>query len=372
MEVDPHPAFVKYLEETEDDNESIDLVIHGNDKENFNNRVKDLDLKPIVDVLEDYAIYVEDVDLRYNEISNEGAQYLSQLIEKSERLLGLNLQGNSIDIDGAQYLAEALKNCELLQYLNLNQNTIQTDGAMNITELLFSHKKLLELNLGNNDINHDGIIGILSVLNCSNYTLEVLNIDNPYYNTICQSTAIHFGKMLQNNLGIQKLSMQKHQLRCAGTFTVMEHLLENNTLRVLDLTANEIRFQGCEAIAKYLKSDTCTLESLHLGTNECGNYGAKAIAQALPINKSLIHLDMSHNQIEDFGLVQIAQALAENSTIMSIKFFGNHFGQDCLELFYELFRQERENQWYPDFIVYVNDQFEMAYLETALDMDIYV
>jgi hypothetical protein len=110
MELKPHPAFVKYLEETEDDNESIDLVIHGNEKENFNNRVKDIDLKPIVDVLQDYSIYVEDIDLRYNEIHDEGAQYLSQLIEKSERLLGLNLQGNSIDINGAQYLAEALKN----------------------------------------------------------------------------------------------------------------------------------------------------------------------------------------------------------------------------------------------------------------------
>jgi hypothetical protein len=81
---------------------------------------------------------------------------------------------------------------------------------------------------------------------------------------------------------------------------------------------------------------------------------------------------MSHNQIEDFGLMQLAQALGENSTIMSIKFFGNNFNQDSLDLFYELFRQERENQWYPDFIVYIVDQhYEMAYLETALDMDIY-
>jgi len=88
-----------------------------------------------------------------------------------------------------------LKKCELIQYINLNGNSIQTDGAMNITELLFTHKKLLELNLGNNDINHDGIIGILSVLNCSNFTLEVLNIDNPSYSTICEATAIHFGKM---------------------------------------------------------------------------------------------------------------------------------------------------------------------------------
>mmetsp|Transcript_12219 Transcript_12219/g.12249 ORF Transcript_12219/g.12249 Transcript_12219/m.12249 type:complete len:81 (-) Transcript_12219:17-259(-) len=80
---------------------------------------------------------------------------------------------------------------------------------------------------------------------------------------------------------------------------------------------------------------------------------------------------MSHNQIEDFGLLQLAQSLSENSTILSIKLFGNHFGQDSLELFYQLFREERENQWYPDFLVYiVDDHYEMAYLETVLDMDI--
>jgi len=81
---------------------------------------------------------------------------------------------------------------------------------MMITELLFTHDKLLSLNLGNNKIDHDGIIGILSVLNCSNYTLEELNIDNPVYNTICQSVAIHFDKMFQNNVGLQKLSIRKH------------------------------------------------------------------------------------------------------------------------------------------------------------------
>ena len=80
---------------------------------------------------------------------------------------------------------------------------------MTVTELLFTHHKLLELNLGNNEIDHDGMIGISSVLNCSNYTLEVLNIENPRYKTICQATAIHFGKMLQNNVGIQKLSLRK-------------------------------------------------------------------------------------------------------------------------------------------------------------------
>jgi Ran GTPase-activating protein (RanGAP) involved in mRNA processing and transport len=117
----------------------------------------------------------------------------------------------------------------------------------------------------------------------------------------------------------------------------MEHLLENNTLKVLDLNANDIAFKGCDAIAKYLKSENCSLESLHLANNKCSDFGAKAIAQALAINKSLIHLDMTYNDIHDFGLNLFAQSLFHNSTLMSFKVFGNHFGQDSLNLFYKMF-----------------------------------
>lgn len=103
--------------------------------------------------------------------------------------------------------------------------------------------------------------------------------------------------------------MRKHQLSDDGIYLIMEHLLENNTLKVLDLNCNEISFKGCEAIAKYLKSDNCSLEALHLANNKCSDYGAKAIAQALAVNKSLIHLDMTYNQINDLGLTLFAQSL---------------------------------------------------------------
>lgn len=91
-----------------------------------------------------------------------------------------------------------------------------------------------------------------------------------------------------------------------GIYIIMEHLLENNTLKVLDLNVNEISFRGCEAISKYLKSENCSLESLHLSTNKSSDYGAKAMAQAIAVNRSLIHLDMSYNQINDLGLTFIA------------------------------------------------------------------
>ena len=278
MQVHPNRCFVRYLEETQDENDSLEIVIQGNDKLNFNNRMTDEGIIALCAALEPYAVYLEDIDLRYNEISDIGAKALGDLASRASRLLGLNLQGNKIKSEGAQYLAESLRECTGLQYLNLRGNKIKTNGAMMITELLFTHDKLLSLNLGDNKIDHDGVIGILSVLNSSNYTLEELNLDNPVYKTICQSVAIHFGKMFQNNVGLQKLSIKKHKLRCDGIYILMEHLLENTTLKVLDLDCNEVAFKGCEAIAKYLKSPSCSLESLHMATNKTSDYGAKAIS----------------------------------------------------------------------------------------------
>lgn len=61
---------------------------------------------------------------------------------------------------------------------------------------------------------------------------------------------------------------------------------------------------------------------------------------------------------------------------MSFKVFGNHFGQECLKLFCGLFESERDmgengpKAWFPDFVVYwVDDHFEMAYLETNIEKE---
>ena len=48
----------------------------------------------ICETLKQYAIYIEDIDLRYNTITDVGAEALAALIRNSPKLVGLNLQGN--------------------------------------------------------------------------------------------------------------------------------------------------------------------------------------------------------------------------------------------------------------------------------------
>lgn len=92
--MNPHDAFIAYLEETYDENESIDIVIHGNDKYMFTDRITDDHLILICSTLQRYAIHIDEIDLRYNLITDIGARALGDLISKSVRLLNLNLMGN--------------------------------------------------------------------------------------------------------------------------------------------------------------------------------------------------------------------------------------------------------------------------------------
>ena len=112
--------------------------------------------------------------------------------------------------------------------------------------------------------------------------------------------------MLQVNRGLEKLSLRKNDFTCDGIYTIKQLILENNKLRVLDLSSNKIAFKGCEAIHDILTSKYCVLESLNLSANRVGHYGAKALSQALAKNRTLVHLDLTKNEIDDNGLKMIA------------------------------------------------------------------
>ena len=75
---------------------------------------------------------------------------------------------------------------------------------------------------------------------------------------------------------------------------------------MLDLNGNKIAFKGAEALHDLLTSKFCVIEALNISSNRLGHYGAKAIAQALAKNRTLIHLDMTRNSIDDNGLKMVA------------------------------------------------------------------
>ena len=161
--------------------------------------------------------------------------------------------------------------------------------------------------------------------------------------------------MFQVNRGLEKVSLRKNQLNCDAIYTIKQLSLENNKLRVLDLSANRIAFKGAEALHDLLISKFCVLESLNMASNRLGHYGAKALAQALSKNRTLIHLDMTRNGIDDNGLKMVAESLETNDSLVSLKLYFNDFGQASLREFYKLAKRLEKVVTYWDFTTYLVD-----------------
>ena len=169
------------------------------------------------------------------------------------------------------------------------------------------------------------------------------------------------------------MSLRKHEFTCAAIYTIVDHLLDNNKLKFLDLGCNKISFQGCQEIGKYLIGKYCALESLILASNRTGHYGAKAIAQALSKNRSLVHLDMTRNDIDDGGLKMIAESLETNDSLVSLKLYWNHFGQQALKEFNKLAKKQEKVERYWDFMTYIiGNEISMGQIDTKIRYDVEV
>lgn len=146
--------------------------------------------------------------------------------------------------------------------------------------------------------------------------------------------------MLRVNTGLSEIYLGKHKIRDDGVKHLVSFLIENKTLRVLDLRCNEIGAEGAKSLGHLLKTD-CQLMQLNLSGNRIGEKsntsGAQAIAEALLSNRMLSHLDLNHNMLCGEALQLIAMAVDENSTLESIALFDNQWDQSSSYKFHQIF-----------------------------------
>ena len=348
--------------------ETLSMIFAGTNIYHFNNRLSDMDLQPICISFMPQINFLIELDLSYNKITDKGGVTISKLVELAENIKTINLSGNQIADLGSEKLSISLKGKMFLSNLNLNSNHIGNSGIMFINELLFTNSGLLNLDIGNNHYDWDAMIAITSALTTTNRSLYILNVDDPNYKIQDQDFFTHFGKMLLKNKTLQKISMKLHKLRFEGVGILTDHLAFNKSLEVLDISCNQICFQGMTYISEYLQRDDTALKSLNLANNKICDQGAKIFAQGIALNKSLIHVDLTSNSINCEGLCRLAEGLCENETLMSLKLFWNNcFGKESIMMFKNLLSLKGKF-FYPDFHIYedVTGETMIAYLETQV------
>jgi Ran GTPase-activating protein (RanGAP) involved in mRNA processing and transport len=226
---------------------------------------------------------IERLTLCNCEIKSQGVKLLARLALEC-CISFLDLRHNEIGDEGARLLSAAMKHKECTwTSLILGNCMIGDTGARHLTKGL-GLRGFQQLDLRGNEIGNRGIFALSRALSLG-IDLERLDLRD-------------------NRIGNEGA----HSLALALTYT---HTCD--TLKNLNLTGNHIGDSGAEMLAKALKLNS-TLKCLNLSGNSIGEVGAEAFLDAMEYNSAVFHLNLSQNTVSREVREEIAKVLEANRT----------------------------------------------------------
>ncbi len=286
------------------------------------------------------------LQLDCNKITSRGTTALSQLIEKCTNLTHLSLSCNLIGSDCAITISNSLLPSSKLLELDLEGNNLGNEGALALAEAADKMQDNFILKLGNSHISHETCERIQKLSNSVEIKEESSIRVSKYVNLSHPSSAqrvipcfehllvLNFSGKIISKSALEELVNGLEHCRCLHTlnlsrcslrethalfskvqnFTNLKHLnLSGNylnedsftfsfedrvlskSLKVLDLSYNNLYNDGIECVAYYFRN--IQIEILNLSNNRIGAYGAAALARWLRVGKRIYEFkedDISH------------------------------------------------------------------------------
>jgi Ran GTPase-activating protein (RanGAP) involved in mRNA processing and transport len=157
----------------------------------------------------------KELDLRRNEIKSDGLGILTDELDKNQTLETLYLSFNLISDLGVSFLVESLSfNNRILKKLELDSNEITDQGAEYLSEMLKTNQILIWLSLDNNQITNQGMQLIANVLSHSNRRLEELYINGNKF--IDDQSVNALMTMMKRNQTMKKLGIENSGMTKRG------------------------------------------------------------------------------------------------------------------------------------------------------------
>jgi hypothetical protein len=299
----------------------------------------------VLEASTDTQACLKNLDLSGNEISGDGARALRQLLEASTSMRCLTLRECDLSATALEDIAEALTHNKHLEQLDLSGNPAGVGSVKTISEMLTRNSGLRDLRV--RSCFRQPALSLMSLLKLmerpetladaaratsgqgtasreagagrSSATAEVALPDG-------EAIAASIGRALELNTSLQSLDLRGNPLILTqGGNVFVEAMRKNTTLQTLKLAHCELREGDAHALAGALTQNQC-LRYLDISTNNIGIMGAEAMARMLEKNTCLQSLIMhTSSDIKADGLVHIGNALAVNTSLHRIDMIGTNF-----------------------------------------------
>lgn len=256
--------------------------------------LRGIDMSHICDALSQNT-NISVLDLRLNNISNEGAAHIANALLTNRTLKRLNLSSTGIDADGCKRLADALRANTCLSELDLSFLDIGDQGCIALAEMMKMNRSLKKLRLRS---------GSITWLGCG-FLLEGL----------------------ENGKTITELDLSRNFIGDAGVDMFLRHLKDDSSLRELNLENCGITAAGCSILSDVILTNK-SLRNLDLSVNFIGDQGIIKLSNALDRNKHIKTLGLNMCGISNDGFSKLLDILEGNATLTLLKLCYNRLGRE--------------------------------------------
>ena len=257
------------------------------------------------------------LDLNNNQIPQEAGEALASLIMHNTRLEELYLSSNNLGI-GTMKIAKSLQHITTLKVLSLDNNNIPQEACEELAVAIQSNEQLEKLSLNDNNLHSSAIVILNSLVTIA--TLKVLRLNN---NQIPQEAGEALASVIMHNTRLEELYLGSNNLGI-GTVKIAKSLQHITTLKVLSLDNNNIPQEASEELAVAIKSNE-QLEKLWLNGNHLHS-SAIVILNSLATITTLKVLDLSNNQMPQEAGEALASVIMHNTRLEDLYLNSNNLG----------------------------------------------
>lgn len=297
--------------------------VHFNN--NFNNDLSEYNIQKILLNLMTYNKDLLSLSINNCEnINNSIISYFIFVVQNLKNVKIISLESCKLNDKHIKTITDGIEGNKSIIALMLRNNNITSQGAFYLSEYLNNNKNIRQLFLGNNKINDKGLASLLNIMSTTNKNVTHLDLSN---NNFTQKDFTALVDFLKTNPILTSLDISGNKLDLQSSVNLGAVLSTMKNIKSINMANMEINSDNTPILFKNFTAD-----EINLDDNEIGEVGLIMLIKVFGGNKNLKKISLKNTKLSSIGLTSLLKMLEKTKDFKELHLENNTIDDNCINI----------------------------------------